>query len=36
MFEQAPGIPMLENMKGKEDKGYDKEKSKYKIVEEIL
>ena len=34
MFEWAPGIPILDDMTGNEDKGSDKENSGGKLVEE--
>ena len=36
MFEWAPGIPILDDMKGNEDEGYDEEKYEDDLVEEIL
>ena len=36
IFEWVPGIPILDNMKGHEDEGSDKENGENDIVEEIL
>ena len=36
MFDWAPGIPILDNMKGNKDKGSDTENSEDKLKEEIF
>ena len=36
MFEWSPGILILDNMTGNEEKGYDKENYEDKLIEEIL
>ena len=36
MFEWAPVIPILDNMKGNEDEGSDEEKPEDDLVEEIV